>query len=140
VTTHRREDTIAATLRELSGLLVAANRCARRLGSLVAIGRARGSQKSASSRVLRAETRAAARVIDFDRYQWGRTVAAALAPEFDSQQFARRFRAALPEPALGIFDPVRLKKILLRLCREHVIEMISAGRGRTPARYRIIGR
>ena len=77
---------------------------------------------------------------DFDRHRWGCTVATSLAPKFDSREFARAFRAALPPDVLRVYDPVRLKKILQRLCREQAIEMTQAGRGRTPAQYRVVPR
>lgn len=75
---------------------------------------------------------------DFDRFRWGRAVAASLAPRFDSREFARAYRAALP-PAIAMrFNPVRLKKVLLRLCHDEVIEICQRGRGRTPAHYRVL--
>lgn len=75
---------------------------------------------------------------DFDRFRWGRAVAASLAPRFDSREFARAYRAALPPATAMRFNPVRLKKVLLRLCRDGAIEMCQRGRGRTPAHYRVL--
>lgn len=73
-----------------------------------------------------------------DRYKWGQAVAKSLAPKFDSYEFARGFRSPLP-PAVAVrFDAVRLKKILLRLCREKVITMAARGAGRRAAQYQVI--
>ncbi len=77
---------------------------------------------------------------DFGRYRLGQIVAMSLKPDFDSREFARAFRAALAPGFLQTFDAARLKKVLQQLCRKEIIEMTTHGRGRTPARYRVLPR
>lgn len=73
-----------------------------------------------------------------DRYAWGKIVACSLAPMFSSREFAKQFLTPLPQHAKDIFDPVRLKKILQRLCRDGSIEMRQRGRGGIPASYYVV--
>jgi len=127
---------IDATLKEISGLVARLERCTDRLRGWVPVQRkaspGRGAVAPKSPQSVQSG--------DFDRYRWGRTVAASLAPTFDSREFSRAFRAALPPEVLQVFDPVRLKKILQRLCHEEVIALTKAGRGRTPAHYQVLPR
>lgn len=125
---------IDATLKEFSGLVARLERCTDRLRQLVP---ASGTVSPGPGSAGLAD-RPSVQSGDFDRYRWGRTVATSLAPTFDSREFSRAFRAALPPEVLRVFDPVRLKKILQRLCHEEVIAMTKAGRGRTPAHYQVL--
>jgi hypothetical protein len=127
---------IDAALKKFSAIVARLERCTDRLDKLFP-----ALARTPAGRGLRVfPCLESVQAGDFDRYRWGCTVAASLAPTFDSREFSRAFRAAMPAEVLHVFDPVRLKKVLQRLCHEEVIAMTKAGRGRTPAHYRVLPR